>query len=149
MLALAIHPKTYFIKHYSHYLIKITIKKILSTLILVTLATSLYANFVRNQMFSKGKVLPLMDTTLYGKRIPISFKSGQYTIRENLMIPRTSCRKFPVIIFNVGSGVSFYRSNHTKFLDSLLEKNLPLDSIALLNFLTKEELVNRKGNGSI
>jgi len=111
-----------------------TIKKILSTIILVILAVSLYANFVHNQIFSKGNKFPLMDTTLYGKGIPISFKSGQYTMRGNLMIPKTSGRKFPVIIFSVGSAVSSYASNYKKFLDSLFEQNLPLDSVALLYF---------------
>ncbi len=110
------------------------VKKILITSILIILALSLYANFVHNEIFSSGNELSDLDTTSYGKGIPISFKSGKYTLKGNLLVPKTSGRKFPVIIFSVGSAVSSYASNYTKFLDSLFEKNLPLDSVALLYF---------------
>jgi len=110
------------------------IKKMLVTSILIILALSLYANFVHNELFSSKNDLPNLDTTSYGKGISISFKSGQYTLKGNLLVPKASGRKFPAIIFNVGSAVSSYASNYTKFLDSLFEKNLPLDSVALLYF---------------
>jgi pimeloyl-ACP methyl ester carboxylesterase len=110
------------------------IKKILITSILIILALSLYANFVHNQIISSRNELSDMDTTSYGKGIPISFKSGKYTLKGNLLVPKTSGRKFPVIIFSVGSALSSYASNYTKLLDSLFEKNLPLDSVALLYF---------------
>jgi len=110
------------------------IKKILITNILLILALSLYANFVHKEIISSRNELSDMDTTSYGKGIPISFKSGKYTLKGNLLVPKTSGRKFPVIIFSVGSALSSYASNYTKFLDSLFEKNLPLDSVALLYF---------------
>ena len=110
------------------------VKKILISSILTILALSLYANFVHNEIFSSSKELADPDTTSYGKGIPISFKSGKYTLKGNLLVPNISGRKFPVIIFSVGSAVSSYASNYTKFLDSLFEQNLPLDSVALLYF---------------
>jgi hypothetical protein len=110
------------------------IKKILITSMLTILVLSLYANFVHNEIFSSRNELSDPDTTSYGKGIPISFKSGKYTLKGNLIVPKTSGRKFPVIIFIVGSGLSSYASNYTKLLDSLFEMNLPLDSVALLYF---------------
>ncbi len=110
------------------------IKKILSTSILIILALSLYANFTHNEIFSSKTKLSGLDTTSYGKGIPVSFKSGQYTLKGNLLVPKTPGRKFPVIIFIVGSALSSYATNYTKFLDSLFDQNLPLDSVALLYF---------------
>ena len=110
------------------------IKKILLTSIFIILALSFYANFIHYQIFSSRNELSDLDTTSYGKGIPVSFKSGKYTLKGNLLVPKTSGRKFPVIIFIVGSGLSSYASNYTKFLDSLFGKNLPLDSVALLYF---------------
>jgi len=110
------------------------IKKMLVTSILIILALSLYANFVHNELFSSKNELPNLDTTSYGKGISISFKSGQYTLKGNLLVPKASGRKFPAIIFSVGSAVSSHTSNYAKFLDSLFEKNLPMDSIAILYF---------------
>ena len=110
------------------------IKKILITNILIILALSLYANLVHNKMFSLRNELLYPDTTFYGKGIPISFKSGKYTLKGNLLVPNTSGRKFPVIIFIVGSAKSSYTSNYTKFLNSLFERSLPMDSVALLYF---------------
>jgi len=110
------------------------IKKILITSILIILALSLYANFVHNEIFSSRNELSNLDTTSYGKGIPVSFKSGKYTLKGNLLLPKLSGRKYPVIIFSVGSGLSSYASNYTKLLDSLFEQNLPLDSVAVLYF---------------
>ena len=110
------------------------IKKILITSIIIIFAFSLYANFVHNEIFYSRNELSDLDTTSYGKGISISFKSGKYTLKGNLLVPKTSGRKFPVIIFSVGSAASSYASNYTKFLDSLFEMNLPLDSVALLYF---------------
>ncbi len=110
------------------------IKKILSTSILLLFALSLYANFVHHKIISSANELSNLDTTSYEKGIPISFKSDKYTLKGNLLMPKTSGRKFPVIIFIVGSGLSSYASNYTKLLDSLFEMNVPLDSVALLYF---------------
>ncbi|MEO5945186.1 MAG: alpha/beta fold hydrolase [Chitinophagaceae bacterium] len=110
------------------------IKKILSTTILIILALSLYANFIHTELFSTRNELSDLDTTSYEKGIPISFKSSKYILKGNLLAPKTPGKKFPVIIFSVGSAISSYASNYTKFLDSLFEKNLPMDSVALLYF---------------
>jgi hypothetical protein len=110
------------------------IKKILFTSIFIILALSLYANFVHNEIFSSRDKLPLLDTTSYRKGIPVSFKTGKYILKGNLLAPNTTGKKFPVIVFCVGSGLSSYASNYTKFLDSLFEQNLPLDSVAILYF---------------
>ena len=110
------------------------IKKITVTSVLIVLALSLYANFLHNEIFSLGNELPSRDTTTYKKGIPVSFKSGPYTLKGNLLMPKISGRKFPVFIFSVGSAVSSHTSNYAKFIDSLFEKNLPMDSIAILYF---------------
>ncbi len=110
------------------------VKKILITSILLILTLSLYANFVHNEIFTSRNKLPLLDTTFYGKGEPVSFKSGKYTLKGNLLVPQSDGRKYPAIIFIVGSGLSSHASNYAKLLDSLFEQNLPLDSIALLYF---------------
>lgn len=109
-------------------------KKILIISISIIMALSLYANFVHHEIIASANELSNLDTTSYGKGNPISFKSGKYTLKGNLLVPKTSGRKFPVIIFIVGSGVSSYASNYTKLLDSLFEMNVPMDSVALLYF---------------
>ncbi len=55
-------------------------------------------------------------------------------MKGNLLAPAAQDKKFPVIIFCVGSGISSYTADYVKFLDSLFEKNLPMDSVALFYF---------------
>ena len=110
------------------------IKKFLVIFILLVITFYLYSNFVANEFFHSPFRLNHIDSSSYKKGIPVSFKSGNYLLKGNLLAPHTPGKKFPVIIFCVGSAISSYASNYNTFLNSLFEKNLPMDSVALLYF---------------
>ncbi len=131
--------------HTLDYHLNKMIKKILITSFLILLTLSLYANFLQNEIISSRNELSDPDTTSYGKGIPISFKSGKYTLKGNLLVPKTSGRKFPVIIFIVGSGflllVQDYRLMHQTILNFLTPCSSRIYRWTVLHFytLTKEE----------
>ena len=110
------------------------IKKFLVIFILFIILLYLYSNFVANELFHSSDSLDNIDSSSYKKGVPVSFKSGNYLLKGNLLAPGISGKKFPVIIFCVGSAISSYASNYITFLNSLFEKNLPMDSVALLYF---------------
>ena len=110
------------------------IRKLIVIFILLVFSCYLYANFVANEFFYSPNSLDNIDSSSYKKGIPVSFKSGNYLLKGNLLVPNIPGKKFPVIIFCVGSSISSYASNYTTFLNNLFEKNLPMDSVALLYF---------------
>ncbi|WP_317164560.1 alpha/beta hydrolase family protein [Pontibacter burrus] len=70
-------------------------------------------------------------------RLPISFKSGQYTLQGKLLVPKhiaQTTAKIPAIVFCVGSGAGSTTSSYASFVDSLFTNQLPMDSVAILYF---------------
>ena len=105
------------------------IKKFLVIFILFVITFYLYSNFVANEFFHSPFSLDNIDSSSYKKGVPVSFKSGNYLLKGNLLTPTIAGKKIPVIIFCVGSAISSYASNYIKFLNSLFEKNLPKSNI--------------------
>lgn len=108
-------------------------KTLLSIFIVIAILTA-YAHFIHPILFF-GKIESQYASGYKSKGEPITFKSGEYTLSGQLITPQHISGKIPVIIFCVGSGSqSSYTNSYYRFLDSLLEQNLPTDSIAILYF---------------
>jgi len=75
------------------------------------------------------------DSVSRVEKSQVTFTSGQYKLKGQIIAPKGSNKKVPAIIFCVGSGEgSSYTTSYASMLDSLLEQNLPLDSVALFYF---------------
>ncbi|WP_439879673.1 alpha/beta hydrolase family protein [Pontibacter sp. MBLB2868] len=108
---------------------RLTLLFYFSLAIPISVATPTYPN--------KLNVSPVTtaDSLIRIEKSHVTFTSGQYKLKGKLIAPKGTNNKVPAIVFCVGSGEgSSYTSSYAAMLDSLLEQNLPLDSVALFYF---------------
>jgi len=74
------------------------------------------------------------DSTVRYRRMPVSFQSGQYTLKGQLVVPKQQKGRVPAIVFCVGSSKGSTAASYATFVEALLVQNLPMDSIAVLYF---------------
>lgn len=113
------------------------IKKLLFVafiIVLVFFLASVYARFLHPKWLFDKPAFSKVDTAFLSNGLDIQFKSNGYNLYGKVVTKAPAGSKVPLIVFSVGSARSSFKTNYSKFLDSIFLQNLPLDSIAVMYF---------------